>query len=337
MQRGTLAHLGVSEEDERCYRALLRLSEATADELSAELGTAPQQTAAALEHLSSRDLAEPTADGRTRPAPPAKAVQRLIEQQVQELRQELERVVVEEDVVESLLNERATARPAPELCAPERPAIERIEGLDRIRAHIDELTFFTRSEGLTTQPHGTLTAESIAASRPLDTRILRRGVRMRTIMGAAAAGDPPTLAYLSELVTAGAEIRISDRPLERLLVFDRAAALTPIDPGNSVQGALLVREPGLVANLVSLFERMWNDATDIRDLLGFTADPGAQLTDVERKILATMYQVDKDESGAREVGLSVRTYRKYIADLMHRLGAANRFQAALLARDRGWI
>ncbi|WP_051338667.1 response regulator transcription factor [Streptomyces flavidovirens] len=148
---------------------------------------------------------------------------------------------------------------------------------------------------------------------------------------------PPTLAYLSELVAAGAEIRISDRPLERLLVFDRAAALTPIDPGNSVQGALLVREPGLVANLVSLFERMWNDATDIRDLLGFTAEPGAQLTDVERKILATMYQVDKDESGAREVGLSVRTYRKYIADLMHRLGAANRFQAALLARDRGWI
>ncbi|MBT2526616.1 hypothetical protein J7E91_14565 [Streptomyces sp. ISL-99] len=49
---------------------------------------------------------------------------------------------------------------------------------------------------------------------------------------------------------------------------------------------------------------------------------------MERKILATMYQVDKDESGAREVGLSVRTYRKYIADLMHRLGAANRFQTS---------
>ncbi len=45
----------------------------------------------------------------------------------------------------------------------------------------------------------------------------------------------------------------------------------------------------------------------------------------------------KDESGARDLGISVRTYRKHVASLMPRLQATNRFQAALLARERGWF
>lgn len=35
--------------------------------------------------------------------------------------------------------------------------------------------------------------------------------------------------------------------------------------------------------------------------------------------------------------MSVRTYRRHVADLMQTLGAASRAQAALLARERGWI
>jgi DNA-binding CsgD family transcriptional regulator len=35
--------------------------------------------------------------------------------------------------------------------------------------------------------------------------------------------------------------------------------------------------------------------------------------------------------------VSVRKFRAHVADLMARLGAATRFQAALLAKERGWL
>lgn len=336
MRAGSLTHLGMTAEDEDLYRCLLRLSEATPADLSDQLGRPLPDVEEWLARLESVELTALADNGCIRPAPPAIAVQRLIDLRLRELREELQRVAAEQRVVESLLAERHAVRPVAEQMS-ERLTIERVEGTPNVRAVIDELTFFTRQEGLTTQPHGALSAASIEASRPLDARILRRGIQMRTIMRTEAVEDGPTLAYLQEISAMGAEIRISDKPLERMLVFDRAAALTPIDPQNPRLGALVIRQPGLVANLVSLFERMWSDSVDLREAVAARQGTGAALTDIERKVLTTMYQAEKDESGAREVGVSVRTYRKYVADLMQRLGATNRFQAALLARDHGWI
>ncbi|EFL16766.1 predicted protein [Streptomyces sp. C] len=336
MRAGSLIHLGMSAEDEDLYRCLLRLTEGTPPVLAEHLGAPVDEVEEWLARLESMELTSLADNGSIRPAPPAIAVQRLIDLRLRELQEELRRVAAEQRVVESLLAERDAVRPAVR-GASERPAIERVEGTPNVRAVIDELTFFTREEGLTTQPHGALSAASIEASRPLDARILRRGIKMRTIMRPAAVEDAPTLAYLQEISAMGADIRISDKPLERMLVFDRAAALTPIDPQNPRLGALVIRETGLVANLVSLFERMWSDSVPLAEAVAARQGPEGGLSEIERKVLTTMYQAEKDETGAREVGVSVRTYRKYVADLMQRLGATNRFQAALLARDHGWI
>ena len=326
----------MSAEDEDLYRCLLRLTEGTASALAETLRVPVPEVEEQVARLEAMDLASLADNGSFRPAPPAIAVQRLIDLRLRELREELRRVAAEERVVESLLAEREAGRPAAG-DASERPAIERIEGTPNVRAVIDELTFFTRKEGLTTQPHGALSAASIEASRPLDARILRRGIRMRTIMRPAAVEDAATLRYLEEISAMGADIRISDKPLERMLVFDRTAALTPIDPQNPRLGALVIRESGLVANLVSLFERMWADSVPLAEAVAARRVPEGELSETERRVLANMYEAEKDETGAREVGVSVRTYRKYVADLMQRLGATNRFQAALLARDHGWI
>ncbi|MFJ9666453.1 hypothetical protein ACIRPP_17835 [Streptomyces sp. NPDC101219] len=95
--------------------------------------------------------------------------------------------------------------------------------------------------------------------------------------------------------------------------------------------ALLTREPGLVAALVTLFDRMWAMAQE----LPTPADVSP--TEIERRILKTLHSADKDESGARDLGISVRTYRKHVASRMTRLHATNRCQAALSARERGWF
>ncbi|WP_189218993.1 MULTISPECIES: hypothetical protein [Streptomyces] len=207
-----------------------------------------------------------------------------------------------------------------------------------MRAAIDELTFFTWNESLTTNPRGTLSRESIAHARPIDERVLRRGVRMRTVVGHAAREDAPTMAYLRELTEKGASIRIARDPIERLIICDHVAALTPLDPAHTAKGAILTREPGLVAALVSLFERMWHSANPlIPEGMQDTDEQAGSVTALERRILQSLCTADKDEVGAREVGIALRTYRKHVAALMRRLDASNRFQAALLARERRWI
>jgi DNA-binding NarL/FixJ family response regulator len=45
----------------------------------------------------------------------------------------------------------------------------------------------------------------------------------------------------------------------------------------------------------------------------------------------------KDEAVARALGVSVRTVRRMVAELMNRLDARSRFQAAILAKQRGWL
>ncbi|TVP38781.1 LuxR family transcriptional regulator [Streptomyces griseus subsp. griseus] len=64
---------------------------------------------------------------------------------------------------------------------------------------------------------------------------------------------------------------------------------------------------------------------------------GPRPSGIERRVLMSMCTVGKDEAGARRLGVSVRTYRRHVADLMQTLGAASRARAALLARERGWI
>ncbi|KUL41679.1 response regulator transcription factor [Streptomyces regalis] len=327
--------LGVAVGDEELYRLLLRRGQLDRRDLAAHPAAEGRDMEEVCKRLTELGLVRETAGGLLRPVSPAKAVEGLVAAETERLRQEVEEAVAASGVVPSLMAEQE-AHGTGQLMTPGE-TIRHIEGLEAVRAAIDELTFFTWTESLTTNPKGVISEEGIAHARPLDERILRRGVHMRTLLGEAALDCPTTLRYARELTSKGAEIRISHTPLERMIICDRSAALTPIDPFDTARGAVLTREPGLVAALLSLFERMWVQAQE------FPLEEGTELTDdqglsgLEYKILQSLCQADKDEIGARDLGIAVRTYRKHVAGLMRRLGAANRFQAALLARERGWI
>ncbi|MFF3066697.1 helix-turn-helix transcriptional regulator [Kitasatospora sp. NPDC057904] len=333
MRQRHLTFLGVAPDDEEAYRLLLRRGETTHEELAGHFDTADGDLGGRLTGLG---LARETGDGVLHPVSPAKAVEHLVEYAVGLLRSRLEEEVTTSRTVDVLIAERGVQAAERRSAGPDA-SIRRLEGMAEVREVIDELTFFTWTESLTTHPGGVLSADTIAHARPLDERILRRGVHMRTLLGAAALDDRPTMAYARELTAQGAQIRISRQPLERLIVCDRVAALTPIDPAHTAKGAILVRETGLVAALASLFERMWGAAEELPPEGPGTGPSVEGVSELERRILQTLYTADKDESGARDLGIAVRTYRKYVASLMRRLEAANRFQAALLARERGWI
>ncbi|GAA2299923.1 helix-turn-helix domain-containing protein [Streptomyces hawaiiensis] len=316
-----LAFLGVNEEEEQLYRALLRSGSSSAETSFDE---------PALDRLVALGLATRNTRGAVRPVPPPRAVDTLVDSRLRRLREELESEVSRHSVIESLFRERLAA-PSPPRADAGGQVITQLHGIEAVREAIDELTFFARTEDLSTEPTGVLTEESIAVSHPINMRLLRRGVRLRMIMGAAIMQDETTLTYMRDLVSHGAEVRISHHPVERVIIVDRSAALTPIDPAHTSVGALLVREPGLVATLVTLFERMWQSA---EELPGEDADMPSGL---EREILTLLREAGKDETAARRLGVSVRTYRKHLAVIMRRLGATNRVEAALLAHEKGWL
>lgn len=172
----------------------------------------------------------------------------------------------------------------------------------------------------------------------MDLRCLRRGVRIRSVVARTALEDPATAAHLRELAAHGAAIRVTSDTTERLLVYDRRTALVPLDPRDPSRGVLLAQRSGLVSNIVALFEKIWDQCVDLAradDEGGGPAD--AALSGAERRVLVSMCTVGKDEAGARELGVSVRTYRRHVAELIQMLGASSRAQAALLARERGWV
>lgn len=327
-----LAFLGVNDEEERLYRALLRRDSSASGSWEPGEDEATPSEQSALDRLVALGLATRNTHGAIRPVPPPRAVDALIDGRLRRLREDLESEATRHAVIESLFRERLTAAPSPRADTDDHSRmITQLHGIEAVREAIDELTFFARTEDLTTEPMGRLTEESIAVSHPINMRLLRRGVRMRMIMGSAILQHETTLTYMRDLVSHGAEVRISHHPIERVIIVDRSAALTPIDPAHTSVGALLVREPGLVATLVTLFERMWAAAEEL---------PGEDTdlpSDIEREILVMLREADKDETAARRLGVSVRTYRKHLAVIMRRLGAANRVEAALIALEKGWL
>lgn len=59
--------------------------------------------------------------------------------------------------------------------------------------------------------------------------------------------------------------------------------------------------------------------------------------ETERQLLDMLMEGLTDRAVARRLGLSERTVRRLVAQLMDRLGAASRFEAGARAVERGWI
>ncbi|WP_156726609.1 helix-turn-helix transcriptional regulator [Streptomyces apocyni] len=336
MRENAMSVFGVSAQEEETYRHFLRNPDTTADDIHLLLHTTPEQALQCLERLQVLGLLHPAGKDRViSPADPELALTRLMDSRMHELHQELMRVTRSRHVVDGLRAEQEHASRS-----YTHPGIEQLESLADIRNRIDDLAFFARDEILAVEPYRQLSAENIARSRPLDLRCLRRGVSIRNVVIRAVLDDQPTADYLRELVAHGAEIRVSDDTAERMLVYDRSTALVPLDPQNTSRGALLAHKGGLVANIIALFEKIWDASDDLTQVLkereNGVADSSG-LTEIERRVLVSMCTAGKDEAGARELGVSVRTYRRHVAELLQALGATNRAQAALLARERGWI
>ncbi|TDB83911.1 response regulator transcription factor [Actinomadura sp. KC216] len=95
-----------------------------------------------------------------------------------------------------------------------------------------------------------------------------------------------------------------------------------------------MRSPSVVRGVVSLFEATWDQATDLAD---YRRDRPPALSEESLRILRLLAGGLKDEAAARRLGMSLRTYRRRVAEILTLLDAGSRFQAGLRAHEFGLI
>ncbi|MFF0745196.1 helix-turn-helix transcriptional regulator [Streptomyces sp. NPDC004111] len=331
MNGASLFTLGLDATEEQLYRHFLRNPHTLCDDVHLLLHVPRDTVREAHGRLAELGLLRRTeVTGTLSAADPEEAVERLTHLRLHDLHEQLQLVTRSRALVAELRAEQDVRSRPPQ-------SVERMEVLSQIRTRIDDLAFFAREEILSVEPYAALTAENIEHSRPLDTRCLVRGVRIRSVILKESLTHPPTAAYLRELADQGAEIRVADSLSERILVYDRRTALVPVDPADTSRGALVTQQAGLVSNALALFEKIWSDATELPPSGEPDTAPQHLLSELEQRVLEQMCRVGKDETGARNLDISVRTYRRHIAELLRVLNATCRAHAALLARERGWI
>jgi DNA-binding NarL/FixJ family response regulator len=148
-----------------------------------------------------------------------------------------------------------------------------------------------------------------------------------------ALRDEESERHLVEVARHGARIRICTSPLpHETIIIDRRIAILAGPAIQGVRDYTVVRSPEVIKGIGSLFWAAWDAATD---LATFRRSRPPALSDQSRQILQLLGAGLTDEIAARRLGLSLRTYRRRVAELMTLLDAGSRFQAGLRARELG--
>ena len=138
---------------------------------------------------------------------------------------------------------------------------------------------------------------------------------------------------LTEISEYGVRVRIYPGRLAReTIIVDRRVAILAGPPVAGVRSYSVVDAPEVVAALRALYQMTWESATDLAQVL---ADVPPVVDEEGLAILRMLAAGRKDESAARTLKMSVRTYRRRVAELMVLLGADSRFQAGVRAKALG--
>ncbi|MFD0025476.1 DNA-binding response regulator [Streptomyces sp. NPDC058382] len=156
---------------------------------------------------------------------------------------------------------------------------------------------------------------------------------MVRVLSSAELADAP-LAVLRGLPHARLEIRVIERELREIVVVDGAGALVGGAPTEHVSRATVVNDIAVIRALELLFAGAWSRGRRLTDHL----DLGPRLrTTLARSILERMRCGHTDDVAARELNVSLRTYRRHVAEIMRELDANSRFQAGARAVELGLL
>jgi DNA-binding NarL/FixJ family response regulator len=178
-----------------------------------------------------------------------------------------------------------------------------------------------------------MAARAARAAHTHQAQQTHQAYQVRKLLSPAALADEHSRAHLRELVDQGALVRIASAALpHETIVIDRRLAILAGLNGPGGREYTLTTAPTLVGGVYALFDAAWETATDLK---AFLRGEQPRLDTASRTVLRLLGSGATDEKAARELGMSLRTYRRRVAELLTTLDADSRFQAGFRAGELG--
>ncbi|GAA2814704.1 helix-turn-helix transcriptional regulator [Kitasatospora sp. CM 4170] len=326
-----LTTLGLTREAEAVYRLMLSQPDWGVVRIAGSLAWAEAAVRAAMDELADHELIRPSWEGggAMRTVSPKVAFEALIARRQAEVARKQHEVESSRAAIAGLVAEYSMLRPE-----EGSGGVEHLTGLDEIRARLEELGAQACRETMSFAPGGKQTPENREASRPITQALLDRGVKVKTVYLSSIRNDPGSVEHANWLAAQGGETRTTSVLPMRMQIVDREVAMVPLDPDDLTKGVAVIRELGAVAGLCALFDQIWEQS----EVLGAApATPAGEITPQQRELLRLLSAGLTDEAAARRLGVSLRTERRMITDLMDQLGAQSRFQLGQRVTERGLL
>ncbi|MFD7621823.1 DNA-binding response regulator [Streptomyces sp. NPDC059802] len=159
------------------------------------------------------------------------------------------------------------------------------------------------------------------------------GFAARKLLSPVALAEEEARAHLRLVQKEGALVRISSSPLphETILIDRRVMILAGRETPTGREYTVTTSQI-LIDGVHSLFGAIWDESSDLDTYLRSDVP---HLDADGRMILKALGSGLTDQSAAKRLGISLRTYRRRVAELMTKLEAGSRFQAGLRAGELG--
>jgi DNA-binding Lrp family transcriptional regulator len=319
-----LSALGFSAAEEQLYRVVLRNSGSPVDVIANLLGRTPAMVRSDLSRLVAVGLVS-LERGVVVAEPPEQAVGRLISDEALRLQSANEQL----DALRSLLPSLTADHVATEVPSGELVHLQAVD-LTEIVPLFQGLAALSTGEFCWLRPD----QWHFPVGHEIDrfvSQLVQAGRASRAIYPARVLEEAPDVVRMRADV--GENVRILASVPTRMAVFGDDAAVVPEQWGSDAGRVLVIREPVLVKVARSLFENMWERALPVPGMDGQVRGRASD----RRLLLDQLAGGAKDEQIARALGLSLRTVRRRVADVLDELGVDSRFQAGVEAVRRGWI
>ncbi|GAA4958493.1 response regulator transcription factor [Actinoplanes utahensis] len=166
--------------------------------------------------------------------------------------------------------------------------------------------------------------EGLMPLRQLSTGLSLAGAKAAVLFTRDAMVGEESAQWGLRLAARGADVRVAGSSLPTMAIMDNQVALVAVADGTQLAS---VFEPVAIQALQALHTAIWDSAVALSEVR--EADMSWTEAPMTRRVLGMLNSGRIDEVAARELNLSVRTYRRHVAELMARVDARSRFHAGV--------
>jgi sugar-specific transcriptional regulator TrmB/DNA-binding CsgD family transcriptional regulator len=320
-----LGAVGVSAEAERAYLHLLERPGSALRDVAAAIELPVRKTTAVLSELETMGLLtrSPGETPRYAPAPPETAVEVLVLKRLEAL-----------DRTRLAIPRLAHAARDGTGPSGAEEVVRVFTGRDAAVQHFNQIHLGARREVLVFDRPPYIVPST---DNDVEAEQLRKGVRFRVIYDEEALAHPDQLKAIMRFVAMGEEARVVQSLPGKAIMADGQLGLIPLDIGDPASGCVSLRSSALLEILITFFETVWATAAPLRVTGGLGVASEARPLSAESESIASLLAAGlKDDTIARQIGISPRTLDRRIQEIMQTLGARTRFQAGVLATEALW-